>query len=921
MCLDCRCGKSSLLSGRSSESFMSSPSPASLDEIVRLAEELPASEQPEFLRRTCGAHSALYEQAAEILKARSCGGWWDQSIDELASVRSASAEALIGSRLGPYRVIATLGEGGMGEVALAERADEQFSQRVAIKLVRRGITSRQVQGRLKLERQILATLDHPNIAKLLDGGTSRDGVPYIVMEYIDGMPVDRYCNERRLTVEERLRLFQVICSAVHYAHQNLIVHRDLKPSNILINADGVPKLLDFGIAKVLDERAFGHTLAVTHADIRLLTPEHASPEQVRGEPVSTASDTYVLGVLLYELLTGHKPYTVEDHRLSAIEHAICDQPPLPLPSMFVGRGSSAEHDARVREICEARSTSPSRLRRQLTGDLNNIVLTALRKEPERRYPSVEHFSADIDRYLNNMPIAARSDSVGYRARKFIRRHVFGVSVTGAAVVALISFALVTAIQARRIERERVKADQIASFLTEMFEQSDPSESRGNDVTVREILDVGAARIERELRTQPETGASLLNTIGAVYTNLGEYDKAVAMLERALALRRAQYGERNAEVADSAARLGEALLEKHELQRAEQHLQQALRTNSELFGERSFEVAAVLHSLARLRQIQEQFPQSRALFEQSLELLEAAPDAHFEELTVTLNDYAILLNYVGDWREAQRTFERAMQLNHQRYGADHPATTTAMHNVAVALEQQGKLAEAGPLFVEALATHAKVFGTDKPQYIAALSSYGRYLRRSGKLDEAERVLREAVGLRQRALGDNNYLVGYSIVSLAMVLLDQGRAAEAEREVRRALSIYAGALPREHLYVATALRNLGLALIDQQRPGEAEGALREALTIQEKLAGATSVQADLTRAVFGGMLLSRSRYQQAETLLLPSYPAILASQGPDDAMTVRVRRWVEQLFTQTGRAEALAPYLADAANSRDEAARQP
>lgn len=900
---------------------MSIPPPASLDEIVRLAEELPAPEQPDFLRRTCGAHSPLYEQAAEILKARSSGGWWDQSIDELASVRPASGHALIGSRLGPYRVIATLGEGGMGEVALAERADEQFSQRVAIKLVRRGITSKQVQGRLKLERQILATLDHPNIAKLLDGGTSGDGVPYIVMEHIDGMPVDRYCDERRLSVEQRLRLFQVVCSAVHYAHQNLIVHRDLKPSNILINAEGIPKLLDFGIAKVLDDRAFGHTLAVTHADFRLLTPEHASPEQVRGEPVTTASDTYVLGVLLYELLTGHKPFTVEDNRLSAIESAICERPPLPLTSMFIGRGHSAEHDARVREISEARSTTPSRLRRQLTGDLHNIVLTALRKEPERRYPSVEQFSADIDRYLSNMPIAARSDSVGYRARKFLRRHVFGVSVTAAAVVALMSFALVTAMQARRIERERVKADQIASFLTEMFEQSDPSESRGNDVTVREILDVGAARIERELRTQPETGASLFNTIGTVYTNLGEYDKAVDMLERALAIRRAQYGDRNADVADSAARLGEALLEKHELQRADQHLQQALRTNSELFGERSFEVAAVLHSLARLRQIQEQFTQSRALFEQSLALLEAAPDAHFEELTVTLNDYAILLNYVGDWRGAQRTFERALQLNAKRYGADHPATTTAMHNVAVALEQQGKLAEAGPLFVEALATHAKVFGTDKPQYIAALSSYGRYLRRSGRLDEAERVLREAVDLRQRALGEGNYLVGYSIVSLAMVLLDQGRAGEADRELRRALRIYDEALPREHLYVATALRNLGLALIDERRPDEAEVALREALTIQEKLAGKTSVQADLTRAALGGTLLSRSKYEQAEALLLPSYPAILASQGPDDAMTIRVRNWVEQLFTQTGRPEAAAPYFARAAIPRDRTSRQP
>jgi serine/threonine-protein kinase len=894
------------------------PIPASLEELVRLAEQVPPDGRLDFLRRTCGGELPLYHRAVEVLKARSSGGWWDDNLDSAES--AADARAVVGTLIGPYRAVKRLGEGGMGEVVLAERAAEQFSHRVAIKLVRRGVTSRQVQGRLKLERQILATLDHPNIARLLDGGTTAQGVPYIVMEYIDGVPIDTYCDQHALTIEARIRLFQVVCSAVHYAHRNLIVHRDLKPSNILINADGIPKLLDFGIAKVLDERAFGHTLAVTQADHRLLTPDHASPEQVRGELVTTASDVYVLGVLLYELLTGHKPFTATGNRLSEIEHAICEQPPLPLDSQFQGSKDPAAVE-RIREVSERRSVVPARLRRYLSGDLSNIVLTALRKEPERRYGSVEQFSADLSRYLANMPIAARSDSFGYRSRKFLRRHAFGVTTGALAVLALIAFTTVTALQAQRIERERVKADQVASFLTELFERSDPSQARGNDVTVREILDVGAARIEHEVQRQPETGASLLTTIGTVYTNLGEYDRAIAMLERAVAVRRELHGERNAEVVQSRERLGEALLEKRRLADADVQLQQALRTSLELFGEQHNQSASILHSLGRLRQMQEHFAESRNFFDRSLAYLDRHAERDFDELTITLNDYAILLNYVGDVAAAQKVFERALQLNQARYGADHPETATAMHNLAVSLEQQGKLEQARPYFIEALATRRKVFGTDSAPYIAALGSYGRFLRRAHELDQAERVLREAVTLRSSNSGAGHYMVGYSMVNLATVLLDQGKAAEAQRETLAALKIYDKTLPRSHMYVATALRTLGLSLIDQGKAEQAEAPLREALEIQQQRVGADSPQVTLTRAALGGALLERRSYAEAEPLLLSSYPDVLVSQGQDDSMTVRVRTWVEQLFTQTGRPEAVAPYLARAAVPRERASRQP
>src|SRR5271154_6932475 len=351
-----------------------------------------------------------------------------------------------GDRIGPYRILRTLGVGGMGEVFLAERADAEFEQQVAIKVVYGGNLARGVQSRLKIERQILAQLDHPNIAHLLDGGTLPDDTAYIVMEYVDGIPIDGYCDSNRLDVGARLALFQTVCAAVHYAHQNLIVHRDFKPSNILVTKAGAPKLLDFGIAKLLDDRQSGHhTLAVTHADIRIMTPDHASPEQVRGQAITTASDVYVLGVLLYKLLTGISPFVISSMRLTDIERAICEKDPT-LPSYAVGTDVSAES----RGITDARGVSANRLRRILRGDLDNIVIMAMRKEPERRYSSSQQMASDIQRYLDGKPIIARRDTLSYRSAKFVRRHWLPVSAGVSVVFMILAFATTTYVQSVRI---------------------------------------------------------------------------------------------------------------------------------------------------------------------------------------------------------------------------------------------------------------------------------------------------------------------------------------------------------------------------------------------------------------------------------------------------------------------------------------
>src|SRR6202158_1472344 len=355
-----------------------------------------------------------------------------------------------GDRIGPYRVLRTLGVGGMGEVFLAERADAEFEQQVAIKVVYGGAFARGVQSRFKVERQLLAQLGHPNVSPLSDGGSLPDGTAYIVMEYVDGVPIDVFCDSNRLDVRSRLKLFQTVCAAVHYAHQNLIVHRDLKPSNILVTKAGVPKLLDFGIAKLLDDRQVArHTFAVTQADIRVMTPDHASPEQVRGQAITTSSDVYVLGVLLYRLLTGTGPFIIPSMRLTDIERAICESDP-PLPSRAILKDDSAES----RGIAYARGASANRLRRILRGDLDNIVLMAMRKEPERRYASSQQLASDIQRYLEGKPVIARRDTMSYRTAKFIKRHWLPVAASVSAVFLVLAFAITAYEQSLRIAAER-----------------------------------------------------------------------------------------------------------------------------------------------------------------------------------------------------------------------------------------------------------------------------------------------------------------------------------------------------------------------------------------------------------------------------------------------------------------------------------
>src|SRR6185295_13117200 len=560
-----------------------------VDRLFADALDRPPAERPAYLDEACGGDAVLRREVERLLAADQAGSrFLVSSPGELLRLVLDRQEE--GGSLGPYRLLRKIGSGGMGTVYLARREDEHYQRDVAVKVLRSGLATTEAFHRFLAERQILANLEHPNIARLYDGGSTDDGRPYLVMELVEGVPVDQYCDQHRLTVDQRLALFQKICAAVQYAHQNLLVHRDLKPANILITPEGEPKLLDFGIAKRLAPQP-GSSLQETRTGLRMLTPSHASPEQVRGEAITTASDVYSLGVILFELLAGRGPYQISAELQYEIERATCEQEP-DRPSAALLRPGSPSAE----ETALARKTRPQALARRLRGDLDNIVLTALRKEPRRRYGSASQLAEDLERHLQNLPVTARPDTLRYRTRKFVRRHRTAVAATVAVILLVAGAVASLAAQGRVLAQERDKARYALSFLVDTFKQADPYHTQGERLTAREILDQGADRISRELAGQPDVQAAVMDAIGEVDLGLGRYDKAEPLLKRSLALRWQVLGTTSLEVAESLEHLAALRNERSDQAGAESHLREALAIRRRRQGDRNLAVARTLNAL-------------------------------------------------------------------------------------------------------------------------------------------------------------------------------------------------------------------------------------------------------------------------------------------------------------------------------------
>jgi serine/threonine protein kinase len=705
------------------------------------------------------------------------GPLWEAFCADLA----AESPFQEGDAVGPYRVLREIGRGGMSVVYLAERTGD-FHQRVALKVLDRAPRDQEARARFEQERQILACLQHPNIAGLLDGGVDEgSGLPYIVMELVEGSTIQRYCDEHRLTVDERLALFQVVARAVAHAHRRLVVHRDLKPSNILVTAAGEVKLLDFGIAKLLDPGLAGPWAAPpTRTALRLLTPEYAAPEQVRGEAVTTATDVYQLGLILYELLTGTRAQILCGASLMELERTVCSGE-TPRPSAtFSGRRPSPDQI----QAAAARGTTPAALRRLLAGDLDGIAATALRKEPDRRYLSPAELEADLGRHRSGRPVMARGDALSYRTGKFLRRHRLAVIATAAVILSLLAGLGAALWQTRTATLEARKATEVQDFLIRIFETASPDESQGRTVTARDLLDRATARIQA-LDGQPEVQADLLQAAGASYRNLGLYAAARPLLEQSLRLRRRLFGERHVEVADSQYSLAQLLHREGDDAGAETLHRAALTTRRALLPPRDTRIADSLFGLATAF---DDRPEAEPLLEEALAIRRHGPAPAHPQVGAILNQLGMLRHKKGRLDEAERLYREAVDVQRRALGEVHPLTLASLHNLAALLRRRGRLEESEALFRDVLRIKERLYDKNHPAIADTLGYLGHVLRDRHDLQGAEAAYRRALEINRTRRGTDHPATLNARRNLGRLLAEAGRPREAEPLLISALSGY-------------------------------------------------------------------------------------------------------------------------------------
>ncbi|MBR9990357.1 MAG: serine/threonine protein kinase [Gemmatimonadetes bacterium] len=860
---------------------MSSEAWVRLQALFDVAISLEPAERADYLSRECGDDTELRRRIDSLIDADDAGGRIDDIVGRAATALASSVTA--GQRVGPWELIEEIGRGGMGAVFLARRGDGEYDARAAIKLIG-GIRTSEHLRRFRAERQILAGLDHPHIARLLDGGSTDEGVPWVAMELVDGVAVDRdgkpsghsaepitrYCDARGYDLERRLRLFRQVLSAVQHAHQKAIVHRDLKPSNVLVTeADGepLPKVIDFGIAKIIasGEDTAGQT---THRAV-LGTLEYMSPEQATGahDNVDTRSDIYSLGVLLYELTTGTLPIPVETLRAASpaeLERLLCNTEP-PAPSRRVATTAS---DAALRHASE-RSTQPAHLARTLRGDLDNIVGMALRYDPAQRYASVAQFADDIDRYLAGYPVSAHPSTWWYRTRLFAGRHRAEVIAAGIALVILIGstalFTIRLAAERDRALLEATKSAEIAGFLQEIFEVPDPASASGGDITARQLLDDGAERITSGLAGQPAVRASLLGVIGRTYRGLGLYSDAVRRLDESVTLRRSLGGEDDAETAALLHSLGRVRNEAGDAAGGEDALRAALALRVRLLGAEHTETASTRAALALNLRARGQYEEAESLARDAVRVHRRTLTAQDPELARSLHTLAYVLRSRRLHEESEALNREAVAIRRRILDPSHPDLLSSMANLALVLEARGTYAEAEALLVEVLERRRSRLGVEHPQTLVAHNNLAYMLWRTGQYARAEDTFREVLALGRRALGREHTTIAIMLNNLGVALRRAGALTDAEAAHREALAMNRRLLGEEHPRVAADMDNLGRVLLAGGDAGGAEDLHRAAFAMHTRLVGSDNPALAESLSGLAAVRAARGDTMQADSLL--------------------------------------------------------
>jgi serine/threonine protein kinase/Tfp pilus assembly protein PilF len=777
-----------------------------------------------------------------------------------------SAGAVVGS----WRIVRPLGRGGMGEVYLAERSGPEFAQRVALKVIKRGMDSAAIVRRFVRERQILAHLDHPNLARLLDGGSTPDGRPYFALELVEGEPITAWCERHEVGLEGRLRLVQTVCQAVDSAHRRLVVHRDLKPANILVTADGTPKLLDFGIAKLLaPEEGRGETL--THLEGRVLTPAYAAPEQILGEPVSTATDVYALGVLLYELITGILPHRRDQRGLGALATAV-GQETVERPSAVLRRrgGENAPRSRRAGETSprSRRAETKARLARRVAGDLDLLVLTALRRDPARRYLSAQALADDLGHFLAGRPLRARPDEIGYRVRKFVGRHrvpVAAVAVGLAALLAGLALSLWQAhsarLAARRADAEAQRAERVKSFLISVFRQSDPEAGDGAKLTASELLERGAAGLDKGLAGQPRMQADLLDAVTRIETNLGLLDPALAHGRRALDLRRAALPPADGRIGLSLTALGDVQVMRGDLGAARKTAEAALAVLIPAYGADSVEVAAARRELASAVRGAGDDDRMVELLRQALAAFSRRLGENDQDTAETLDQLGTALEMKGQYAEAEADLRRSARIFRRTLGPHSVRVASVEADLAGLLDRMGRTAEARPLFERAIATDRATLGPHHVRLADLLFSYGVLLNGEQEYSAADRAFTEALSI----YGSDRFESAHCLRYLGLSAMGQERFAEAADLFARAVEKYRAVLSNDEPQRWRALANLGWAHFHLGRVAAARAELTSAITAIERLAGRDAYELRLPLEQLGQVLTATGDVEDGIAML--------------------------------------------------------
>jgi len=861
-------------------------------DLFEKAVEMPTEMRELFIDQNCGDDDGLRDEIKSLL-ASDVAHRSDVSRGPLTGAIGAAVDAttksrreeLLGSTIGPYRLTQVLGHGGAGTVYLGERADRQYSAQVAVKVVEGAALNAEIGRRFKAERQILASLNHQNIARLIDAGETQDGYPYLVMEYVHGEPIDKYCDRKKLNVEERIDLMLKVCGAIQYAHQNLIVHRDIKPGNILVMPDGTPKLLDFGIAKLLDTSDAAAAMALTRMNDRVLTPEYASPEQILGQTITTASDVYSLGMVLFELLTGLRPYKISTSSQLELERTICvidsSRASTVVRQALTRVASETPHSRDIYTIAESRQITPMRLRARLNGDLDAILARALRKEAVHRYNSVEQFSDDLRRHLAREPVQARQGNWAYYMQRFARRHTFGVAAGTGFVVLITAALVVVSMQSKRIaeerdaaNRERQTSEAVASFMTNVFDAADPFSVQDKEVTAKELLDNAAERIRNDLNQEPAVKARLLEQIGRSYEHQGYAQLGVGLLEESLKIKEQQLGTNDPSLAATLQYLGNLQLDQGSLDSSRASFKRArsiLQLNS---LENSAAYATLLSDSGKLELNANNLEVAASLLNEAIPLLQATFAKDHTLVGTALTRLARVRIWHRNFQDAEPLAREAVRIQSSRLPELHPESVLAISALGESLLGQGKASEAAPYIEKALENSTRIYGSDSSRLTFNLQLIIDLRRAQNRLPEAAQFAQDALDVSLRRYGDNNQYTAYTRTTLGIIEWQLGNYAKAESELRRAIEIYGNSLPPTHAYVTAAEYYLAEALLAQRKYDETIALSR--LTL-EKLAAAKEPATRVARSqsTLGQALLARNQVRDGRQLLENSYQILSLS----------------------------------------------